>query len=147
MALLVSSGVPRPPNWTDDDRGQMARHAAVGAWVAILGGVQDQHLHAAVLRWLASPDARWWPLPGAVRTLALQLAPMEQRQIAGPVERSAYNELDDWSRQQIIDQADREGWWSLEVGECWRRIEAAAERRQADATPPVIVPVTRVGLR
>ena len=124
FALLVSSGVPRPPNWTDDDGGQMARHAAVGAWVAILGGVQDEHLHAAVLRWLASPDARWWPLPGAIRSIALQLTPMARPQITGPVERSAYNDLDDAGRQQVIDRADGEGWWSLP--DCWARIEAVA---------------------
>lgn len=126
FALLVSSGVPRPPNWTDDDGGAMARNAAAGAWAAILGGVQDEHLQAAVLHWLASPDARWWPLPGAIRSVALQLAPMQRPQLTGPVERSAYNDLDDAARQAILDVADRERWWFLDTGECWRRIDAMA---------------------
>ena len=74
FGVLSSVGVPRPATWADDRGGRAARVAAIGSWMAIFGDVDDQHLQAAVLAWLAGKEARFWPLPGQIREALDRLA-------------------------------------------------------------------------
>lgn len=68
FSALTAAGIPQPAAWQrgDDEEQAATLRAAVETWALVLADVEDADLLSAVIAWLRSPDARWWPSPGAV---------------------------------------------------------------------------------
>ncbi len=126
FAALQAADVREPATWKGE-RPVEAKAATVATWATVLRDIDDRQLSAAVQGWLASAVDSWWPMPGAIRKHA---PPCSERLLSGPSEpHSPYNDdLDDWGRQQVLDQADRENWWNLDTDACWFMLNEAATK-------------------
>jgi len=64
FATLLMAGCRPPETWATMDR-----EAAVTLWHTLLADLTDDVLTQAVISYMRSPDAKWWPTAGALLAL------------------------------------------------------------------------------
>mgnify|MGYP003628197062 CR=1 FL=1 len=64
FATLLMAGCRPPETWATMDR-----EAAVTLWHTLLSDLTDDILTQAVIGYMRSPDAKWWPTAGALLAL------------------------------------------------------------------------------
>ena len=64
FATLLMAGCRPPETWATLDR-----EHAVSLWQTLLGDTNSDQLTKAVLAYLRTPEAKWWPTAGALLTL------------------------------------------------------------------------------
>ena len=64
FATLITAGCRPPAGWGNNPA------QAVKVWQMVLADMTSEQLQTALIAYLRSPDAKWWPTPGALIAVA-----------------------------------------------------------------------------